>query len=73
MDIGHVNQLLESVMYKLESLDPQRIEEAQKRPSEQHPQRMSAARKRLQNLYDKLTKDRPSHTKVQATGSKRGQ
>jgi len=71
MNIGYVNQLLESVKGKLESLDPGRVEEAQKKPSEQQPARMSAARKRLQNLYDKLTKDRPPHTQVQATGAKR--
>ena len=71
MDIGHINELLESVRGKLESLDPVRLEEAQKEPSEQQPQRMSAARKRLQNLYDRLTKDRPPQTHVQATGAKR--
>lgn len=75
MDYQYINQLLGNVKVKLESCTPEGLEaslqESHKMPSEQQPARMSAAKKRLQNLYDKLTKNRPPHTQVQSTGAKR--
>lgn len=72
MNISHVNGLLDRVKVKLESLDPARLEEEHKKPSEHSAPRMSAAKKRLGQLYSKLTANRTDATKVHAYGTKRG-
>ncbi len=64
-------QILSDVKVKLESLDPANLQEAQKKPSEQSPSRLSAAKRRLDHLYKKLTTGQGSHLKIQATGAKR--
>jgi TRAP-type mannitol/chloroaromatic compound transport system substrate-binding protein len=74
MNIAYINDRLALVKEKLESLNPSNLEaiaEGQTKPSEQSQSRLSAAKKRLQRLYDKNTKNRPDHTKVQGTGAKR--
>lgn len=71
MNLSEMIHLLGDAKTKLESLDPRRIEEAQKKPSEHTPSRMSAAKKRLKGLYDKLTTGRSDATKVKPTGAKR--
>lgn len=72
MDINYVNGLLESTKQKLESLDPRRkMMEEQKKPSEHSGSRMSAAKKRLEKLYSKLTAGRSESNQVKSTGAKR--
>lgn len=71
MDISRLNYILSEVKSRLDSLNPDNLQEAQKRPEEHDSKRMSQAQRRLQNLYGKLTKGRSDTTKVQAYGSKR--
>lgn len=71
MTLSEMNEILSTVKAKLEARDPRRMDEAQKKPSEQQPSRMAAAKKRLNHLYDKLTANRTDATKVKATGAKR--
>ena len=70
MQIVEVNNILRQVKAKLESLDPARLAEGMK-PLQHNPSKMSGAKKRLANLYGKLTKGRSDATQVQATGAKR--
>lgn len=70
MNITKINDLLTSVKVRLESIDLNAMAE-QKMASEQHPKKLAGAKKRLQNLYNKLSKGRSSDTEVVATGAKR--
>ena len=74
MNISKINQILGAVKVRLESQDEveDRVIEGQDQPLEHHASRMSAAKRRLDNLYSKLTAGRGDDTKVKATGSKRG-
>lgn len=65
MQIVEVNNILRQVKAKLESLA-----EGMK-PLQHNPSKMSGAKKRLANLYGKLTKGRSDSNQVQATGAKR--
>ena len=71
MKLVEINNVLSQVRAKLESLDPRRVDEAQKKPSEHQPDRMAAAKKRLQALYSKNTKGRSDVTKVKGSGASR--
>lgn len=42
-----------------------------KTPLQHNPDKMNGAKRRLKNLYGKLTKGRGPETKIQATGAKR--
>ena len=68
---GKILGILSDVKVKLESMDPTKLQEAQKKPSEQSPARLSAAKRRLDHLYKKLTAGQGSHLKIQSTGAKR--
>lgn len=70
MQIVEVNNILRQVKAKLESLDPSKLAEAMK-PLQHNPSKMAGAKRRLGNLYQKLTKGRSDATTVQATGAKR--
>lgn len=70
MYIVEVNDILRKVKARLESLDPARLAEEMK-PLQHNDAKMSGAKKRLANLYGKLTKGRSEANQVQATGAKR--
>jgi hypothetical protein len=70
MKINEINSILASVKAKLEALDPANLAE-QDMPLEQFPKKIAGTRKRLANLYQKLTRGQTDTTKVQAYGAKR--
>jgi hypothetical protein len=70
MKINEINIILSNVKTKLEALDPANIAE-QDMPNEQSPKKIAGARKRLANLYGKLTKGRSDATEIHAYGAKR--
>ncbi len=70
MNISKINDMLTSVKTKLESVDLKSMAE-QKMASEQHPKKLAGAKKRLGNLYKKLTAGRSEANTVQSTGAKR--
>jgi|HubBroStandDraft_5_1064220.scaffolds.fasta_scaffold353213_1 alkylhydroperoxidase/carboxymuconolactone decarboxylase family protein YurZ len=70
MKINEINSILANVKAKLEALDPANLAE-QDMPNEQYPKKIAGTRKRLANLYGKLTKGRSDATKVHAYGAKR--
>lgn len=70
MDLNKINKLLGSVKAKLESVDLAQLE-SQKSALEQHPKKLDGARKRLANLYGKLTKGRSDDNEVKAYGAER--
>ena len=65
-----LNRVLGEVKEKLESLHPAKLQENSK-PSQHNPTKMAGAKKRLANLYGKLTKGRDESNRVKATGAKR--
>ena len=68
MNIYTIAQVLSEVKEKLSV----RLNLAeQKTPSQQNPNKLAGAKKRLANLYGKLTKGRDDSNKVKATGAKR--
>lgn len=70
MNLAKVNSILEEMKLRLESLHPNKIEEM--RANSVHSgKKMSAAKKRLAKLYQKLTAGRSEANKVVATGAKR--
>jgi hypothetical protein len=77
MDINRVNNLLGQVRVKLESLDPANLEmlgEEDLEPTagyEMNGSALSAARKKLQDLMDKLSANRSDSNRVRATGTGR--
>jgi hypothetical protein len=71
MHIQQINSMLSEVREKLVSFDLSELSEMNKFPSEHHKDKMSAAKTRLQQLYDKLTAGRSDATKVKAYGAKR--
>ena len=70
MQVDHINALLSEVQEKLVSLDLEDLSEA-KGASFHDKGKAAAARKRLQQLYDKLTKGRSASNRVQARGARR--
>lgn len=71
MYVQQINSMLSEVKEKLEDLDIENLSEMNKHPSEHHKEKMSAAKARLQQLYNKLTAGRTDTTRVQAHGAKR--
>lgn len=67
MDITRINQILDEMKAKL-AADP--LSE-QAKPNEHHDNKLSGARKRLSNLYKKLTANRGDDTQVKSTGARR--
>lgn len=70
MTVNDINGLLMNVKAKLESMDPANLAE-QDTPNQQNPKKLAGAKKRLANLYQKLTKGRDASTEIVATGAKR--
>jgi len=74
MDINKVNGLLGWVLVKLESLDPTNLEEMEMQVAANYDSdvsSVSAAKKRLQHLLDKLSANRSDSNRVKSTGTKR--
>lgn len=77
MDIGYVNNLLDQMKVKLESLDPANLEEGMgeiqnqlQGASASDPGAIGSAKKRLDHLLAKLGANRSDANKVKAYGSK---
>jgi len=74
MDINKVNNLLGRVRVKLESLDPSNLNEMEMQVSANYDSdtgSVNAAKKKLQDLLDKLSANRSDSNRVRATGTKR--
>lgn len=76
MDINRVNNLLGRVQMKLESLDPDNLEEMAELEMQvgdgydTDSSTIAVAQKRLQHLLDKLSSGRSDSNRVQATGTR---
>ena len=75
MDINRVNNLLGQVRVKLESLDPANLEEMAELEMQvangydTDGSTAEVAKKRLQNLLDKLGANRSDSNRIRATGT----